>query len=198
MSPKAAVSEIEIALGLSPDDPDVNSWAGVIYMFAQDLPKAISCWEKATIAVDASFWTLRMLGWAYSNGGKPELAQHVARRVIDQTHAVLAADPDNGPAMGALAEAHAILGDKARAHETAELGVLLNPDNFGLNTCLVSAFVLIGDFDHALDALERLLRRPTRQVIGLYKHRVEWLKLREHPRFENLMLAAEAQLAGAN
>jgi adenylate cyclase len=192
----AALAEIEIALKLSPDDVQVNAGAGLIYMFSESLPKAVACYQKATAAEEANFWTLRLLGLAHRTAGETELARQVSQRVIARAHAALLVEPDSGLALGALTEAYAMVGDRERVHETAELATLLDPDNFSMKLCLANAFAVTGDVEHGLDALEHALRHATKRFLAMFKSMpLLFSTLRTHPKFGVLVKDAEARLA---
>ena len=196
--PQAAHEEIEIALKISPEDGGVLSWAGVIYLFSGKETLAIACWKKAAEAERANFWTFRLLSMAYRMIGDAESARQAAERVIPLARAALVVQPDSGLAIGALTEAYAVVGDKERVRENAEYAALLDPDNAVMNACIVSAFVMIGEIESALDALERALRRPSKQFPVLFKTRAIVGALRGNPRFEALIADAEARLARTN
>ena len=191
----AAWSEIEIALRLDPESPEINQWAGIVCLFQQRRDDAIVYWTKATTPADANFWTLRLLALALSLAGDKEGVRRTSQRVVTAAQEVLEHEPDNGLAMGALAEALVNLGEGERAREMVGRGMLLDPDNIPMSTCFVRAMALVPNFEAALDVLEQAVKTISRQFLRSLVSTPDMASLREQPRFKALIAIAEARFA---
>jgi len=90
------------------------------------------------------------------------------------------------------------LGETDRAREWARRAVLIDPDNMTMRYNLACDLVInLGDLDLALEMLAPVCRRCG-------KEQVEWMRtdpdlraLRDDPRFQKMVVDADARLAGA-
>ena len=181
--PEGAWHEIQTALLLDPESFDANSFAGLLRSFQGKYHDAIHYWSKCAAAPDANFWTFRLLMTALLSIGDRAAARMVAERVVGPSQKLLSQEPDNGLAIGSLAEAYAVLGEVEHAREMIGRALLLAPDNTVMMTCLVRALVLLQDFDAALDMFEHAGKIVTRQFVGALTQPPDLAPLREFPRF---------------
>ncbi len=189
-----AAREIDIALSLDPESPEVNQWAGLICMWQRRPADALAHWLKATATPNASFWALRMVAYMQSFHPNKDAARQTSQRVLTATQDILAHDPENGLAMGAVAEALAMLGENERAREMVRFGMLIDPDNTMMKMCFVRAMVLASHIEEALDVFEHAVDMLPRQMMWLWAT-TEMAPLRQHPRFKSLLAVAEARHA---
>ena len=149
-----ALRENEIALRLDPESYDVNLAAGQLYYVLRRFDKAILHYEKAATIADTDFRSAGMLGSCYTAIGDKEGARRAARRALERCEKIVAAEPDNGSAMGFAVGALAVLGEAERAKEWAERAILLDPDNANLRYNFACSLIIdLHDYDAALDLL---------------------------------------------
>jgi tetratricopeptide (TPR) repeat protein len=92
-----------------------------------------------------------------------------------------------------LGIAYAGLGRKEEAVREGKLGVELLPvtkdamKGSGRVEDLARIYVMVGEFDAAIDKLEFLLSRPGQTSIHLLRLDPAWAPLRNHPRFKKLI-----------
>jgi adenylate cyclase len=192
---EAAGSQIENALRLDPESSEVNQWAGLI-RFVQGRPDdALAHWMKAAAPADAGVWTLRMLAFIQSFYPDREALRHTSQRMLTAAQDLLAVEPENGMAMGAMAEGLVSLREIERARETVRFGMLLDPDNIVMTFSFARAMARVPDFDAALDILEHAVKTITRQYLSMFMLDPNMTAFREQPRFKALMAVAEARFA---
>ena len=189
--------EIEIALRLDPQSPDVLQIAGQYYFQTRRFDKAIACWEQAAASLDNDYSSLGMLVGTYLAVGDKEGALSAARRTLARTDPILASEPDNGSAMSFAFNALALLGERDRAKELAERALVLDPDNVNMRYNFACVFVRdLDEIDTALNLLETAFQMARQSaVIDWAKVDVDLDPVREHPRFKAMIAAAEARLA---
>ena len=101
--------------------------------------------------------------------------------------------PSDDRVFGALAIAYAGLGRADDAVRVARDAVALVPperDAFqGMNRVvdLATVYVMVGDFDAALEQLEWLLDNPSSITVGRLRAEPRWDPLRDDPRFQALL-----------
>ena len=127
-----------------------------------------------------------------------EAARRAARRAVDRTERIVAREPDNGSALGVGVLALSVLGEVERAKEWAERARLLDPDNLHMQYDLVCTYVEWGEFDTALDLLERMLEKLPVEFVSWVKVDADVDRVRDHPRFKAILAQAEARLAQAS
>jgi adenylate cyclase len=189
-----AAREIDIALGLDPESPDINQWAGLIRLSQGKPGAALAHWLKAAAPATASFWILRLVAVTQGFRGDTVAARETSERVLASAQHVLIHDPENGLAMGSVAEAHAILGEKERAREMVRFGMLLDPDNTMMKMCFVRAMVLASDIEAAIDVFDHAVDTLPHQMMWMWAT-ADMAPLRQHPRYEALAARAEVRFA---
>jgi TolB-like protein/Flp pilus assembly protein TadD len=113
-------------------------------------------------------------------------ARSVLESKIDQ-------QPEESWLHSSLGIAYAGLGRKQDAITEGNLAVKLASDNAMIYPYrideLARIYVMVGEFDTALDQLELLLSRPAQTTIPLLRLDPAWDPLRNHPRFKKLIEA---------
>jgi len=123
---------------------------------------------------------------------KSELACYDSARIILEKK--VQSRPGDGPFHSFLGIAYAGLGRKEEAIREGKRGMELLPvstdalDGPGLVQSLAQIYVMVGDYDSAIDQLEYLLSIPS-QNISIPYLRIDptWAPLRNHPRFQKLL-----------
>ena len=191
-----AVRENEIALRLDPESYQVNLAAGQLNYVLRRFDQAIRHFEKAATTVETDFRSAGMLVSCYSASGDKEGARRAARRALERCERIVAAEPDNGSAMGFAVGALAALGETERAKEWAERALLLDPDNINLRYNFACTLITdLRDYDAALDLLGPRFETMSIEVLNWVRTDPDLDPIRDHPRFKAMLAAAEARLA---
>jgi tetratricopeptide (TPR) repeat protein len=125
----------------------------------------------------------------------------LAKKYYDEGRNILEAkirqQPDDTRFHSALGIAYAGLGRREDAIREGKLAVELLPVNkdayrgFRRAKDLAQIYVMVGEFDAAIDQLEFLLSIPGDLSVPLVRLEPVWAPLREHPRFKKLLEARE-------
>ncbi len=120
---------------------------------------------------------------------KPKEYYDSARIVLES---LIKEDPDRARLYGFLSLTYAGLGRKQDAIRWAEKAVEINPVSKDVYLGMFSVvdlawtYVLVGEYDLALDKIEYLLSVPSPISIPLLKLDPIWKPLLSHPRFQKL------------
>jgi tetratricopeptide (TPR) repeat protein len=113
-----------------------------------------------------------------------------ARRFLEEKIKV---QPDDSRLHSALGVVYAGLGFKEESIQEAERAVALLPVSKEAyrgtyrEEDLASVYVMVGEYDKAIDKIKYLLSIPGNMSIPLVKLDPRWAPLREHPRFQELL-----------
>ncbi len=124
-----------------------------------------------------------------------ERAQYESAASIPETR--IQQEPNDARFHSALGIAYAGLGRKQDAIREGRLAVKILPVNkdamrgFHRAKDLAQIYVMVGEFDAAIDQLEFLLSIPGGLSVPLLRIEPVWAPLREHPRFKKLLEAKE-------
>ena len=97
--------------------------------------------------------------------------------------------PNEAKRHGRLAECLAWLGEKEAAIAEAKRGTELLPENvdaFDGPVCtqtLAEIYIIVGEYDKALEIIDGLLTRPTQVTVAQLKMSPLWDHVRQNPRF---------------
>jgi adenylate cyclase len=191
-----ASSEIGLALRLAPESFEVNSAAAVLAFRDRKVEDAIRHFEKAMALMDNDLGAPGMLISCYTANGDKAALLRVAQVTLARAEQCLAADPGNGKAMAFGVNALAVLGDKTRAAEWIERALLVDPDNHSVRfNCACALSSRLGDADAAIDLLGPFFARASR---GLIDHAIadsDLDPIRDDPRFQAMLGAAEERVS---
>ena len=191
-----ALHEIEIAVHLDSESYEVNFAAGRLYYVLRRFGEAILHLERAATIVETDFRSAGMLISCHAAIGDKEGARRAARRELERCEKIVAAEPDNGSAMGFAVGALAALGEAERAKEWAERALLLDPDNMNLRYNFACTLITeLHDYEAALDLLGPRFETMGVEVLNWVKTDPDLDRVRDHPRFKAMLAAAEARLA---
>jgi len=191
-----ALRENETALRLDPESYDVNLAAGQLYYVLRRFDEAIRHFEKAAAIVETDYRSAGMLTSSYTAIGDKEGARRAARRALERCEKIVAAEPDNGSAMGFAVGALATIGEVERAKEWAERAILLDPDNLNLRYNFACTLITeLREYDAALDLLGPRFENMPIEVLNWVRTDPDLDAIRDHPRFKAMLAAAEARLA---
>jgi adenylate cyclase len=190
----AADCEIETALRLNPDCWEANKEAARIFYRQGKLSEAIRLLEKATELADSDFHSLGMLTASYLAQGDMTRVRECAEKMVGLIDQVLARDPNNGAAMAFVALSYSALGELERAREYVERAILLDPDNLYMRYNLAWPLIaFFKDKEAALELLEPALAKAGRNLISLAAADRNLDPLRDDPRFQRMLAAANAR-----
>jgi adenylate cyclase len=191
-----AAREIDVALRLDAESAEVNRAAAYLSYRAHRFDDAIRYWEKAGSLVDNDINSFGMLLSCYRTVGDPEGVRRTARRLLERSERVLAQDPNNGSVLGYSVYALAALGESERAQERMHRALLIDPDNLNMRYNFACVLVIhLPDHEAALDMLEPFFAATAQGFLNHAKVDPDFAALRDHPRFQAMVGAAEARLA---
>ena len=188
--------EIEAALERDSESWEVNREAARMHFRAGRIQEAVPYFEKAAALMETDWHNPSMLMTCYHALEDDENLKRAARMTLDRAQLALSHDPTNGAAIAVGASALSMFGERDRAREWIQRGLLLDPENLSMRYNLACALVVeLKDSDAALDVLEVFFER-----VGSPIH-VKHLDvdpdldgIRNHPRFVRMLDAAKERL----
>jgi len=192
-----SLAEHAKALRLDPDGYEVNAAAARCYIPMRLYREAIDCLEKAAAAIESDFWALGMAVQCYEALGDVDAMKSAARRGLARVEKVIVAEPDHGLAIGWGVTALTALGEVERAKEWTSRAMLLEPDNANLRYNLACSMITLGESTMAIDLLAPVLERAQRQNLIWFASDNSLDPIRDDPRLQALLAAAEARLASS-
>lgn len=193
-----AAAEIEVALRLDPESYEVNKSAAYLRVRQQRMNEAIRFYEKAMTLMETDVNSPSMLLTCYTAVGNPQAVVRVARIALARAEKILAQDMNNGAAMGYGVAALACLGEAERAREWISRALLIDPDNMNMRYNFACALTLLKDTEAALEILGPVFETAYINRLNHAKVDTDLDPLRETPRFQAMVAAAEARLATRN
>ncbi len=191
-----AAAEIAVALRLDPESYEVNYRAGFISYGQGRLEDAARHWEKAAALIETDIGASFMLISCYTALGDGENLRRAARIALERAEKAVAQDRSNGFAMGVGVTALAALGEGEQAKDWMNRAFLIDPDNLVMRYnfgCDLAA--TLGDPAAALDMLGPVLERDPGGNAYAAKTDPDFAGLRDDPRFQAMVAAADARLA---
>ncbi|HEY2179036.1 MAG TPA: TIR domain-containing protein [Caulobacteraceae bacterium] len=193
-----AFVEIERALELDPESLEVNLAAGLIFYRERRLAEAMDCFKKVSALTEADFSSSGMLASCLTALGDVEGARRAARVTLGRVEKIVASDRINGHAMAYGADALAVLGEGDRARDWMDRAVLIDPGNWLMRYNFACALSIhLDDLDGALELLDPVMREAPPRLISSAASDPDLDPLRDDPRFQSMLAAAEARVADA-
>ena len=194
---------IDTALRGNSDSWEVNREAARMLFREGRIAESIPYFEKAASLVNSDYYNSAMLVTCYQAIGDKDGTRRAASLAFERAERSLSAEPTNGSAIANGAYALAILGEEDRAREWVERGLLLDPDNLAMRYNMACTLTLaLQDDEAALDVMRPYLERVnTAQQIKHAEADPDFIRLRDHPRFQEMLAATKKRLgltAGAD
>ena len=193
-----ASAEMAIALRLDPESYEVNYRVGSILYERRRLDDAIPYYEKAVALADADLRAAQVLIGCYVARGDRENVQRVATIALERAERAVGQDRNNATALNMGFSAIAALGKTERAKDWMYRGLLISPDNLMMRYYYACALAsALGDPEAALDMLRPVFERGTDWLLQDIAGDPDFASMRDDPRFQAMIAAAEARLAAA-
>jgi adenylate cyclase len=193
--PTSAAAEVASALALDPKSFEVNRAAGRLAYQLHQPGDAIRYFENATKLMEADINSAIMLVSCYTAIGDTAGAQRAAQLVAQRAEEVLEKDPNNSTVLGYSAYALAVLGEGERAKARMNRALLIDPDNFNMRYNFGCALcVSLKDKEGALEVLAKIFDTVNEKFLPYVKGDPDLELLRDDPRYQAMVAAAEARL----
>jgi len=148
--------------------------------------KACRRYEQVMRVRPEDFQAPLLVAQIYSDLGREKEAELARRRGVQLAEEHLALNPDDSRALYMAANGLVGLGEREKGLEWARRAVTMEPEEPMLLYNVGCIYSLAGQFDEAMDTLERAARNGLTQK-GWYEHDSNLDPLREHPRFKALL-----------
>ena len=195
---KAAATEVAIALELNPESYEVNRSAGRLNYQLHRYQDAVRFYEKSAGLMEADLNSASMLISGYTALGDTAGMRRSAQLALKRAEAVLVHDQNNSMVAGYSAYALAAMGEGERAKARMTRALLIDPDNFNMRYnfgCALCTY--LKDKEAALEMLGRVFENITDTFLPYAKADPDLQLLRDDPRYQAMVAAAEAKLSAA-
>jgi adenylate cyclase len=197
--PEEAERQIKAALRLDPESWEVNKEAARLLSRSGKMREAIPYYEKAAALMEGDYHSTGMLQTCFGAIGDEQGIKRAAKMALERIERALAQDPAIGSALGFGVASLAALGDGDRAKEWTKRALLMDPDNPWMRwnlACAMSRW--LGDKDAAIELLTGLADRLSPSMVTYLRLDTDLDPLRDDPRFEALVTAAEERVASTS
>lgn len=193
-----AAVEAAAALRLDAESYEVNRTAAFLSFRQRRLEDATRFFEKAMALMETDYNSAIMLTSCYAAVGDSDSARRVAQIGLARVERAVAQEKSNGAAMGYGVVALAVLGQVERAKEWMAHALLIDPGNMNMRYNFACTAVRdLKEPDTALDLIAPFLATTTIDFLSHAKADPDFDSLRDDPRFNAMIAAAEARLAEA-
>jgi adenylate cyclase len=194
----SAAAEVARAVALDPESYEVNRAAGRLNYQLHQPGDAIRYFEKAAKLMEADINSASMLSSCYAAVGDAVGARRAAQLAAQRAEEVLEKDPNDSTVLGYSGYALAVLGEGDRAKARMNRALLIDPDNFSMRYNFGCALCLsLKDKEAALEVLAKVFDTITEKFLPYAKGDPDLELLRDDPRYQAMVAAAEARLAAA-
>jgi adenylate cyclase len=195
---EAAAAEISVALDLDPDSYEANRAAARLNYQLNRYDDAVRLYEKATSLMEADLNSASMLISCYAALGNTAGMRRAAELSLKRAETILSRDQHNAGVVAYSALALAALGEGERAKARMNRAMLMDPENFNARynfACALSQY--LKDKKGALEMLGHVFETISDAFLPYAKADPDFEFLRDDPRYQAMVAAAEARLAAA-
>ncbi|MGH8216204.1 MAG: TIR domain-containing protein [Rhodanobacteraceae bacterium] len=194
----AAESEAAVALNLDPESYEANRTAARVNYQLHHFEDAIRLYEKAASQMEADLNSANMLISCYMAVGNQAGTRRAADRSFKRAEVILARDQNNPGILAYSAYALMALGEADRAKARMKRALMIDPDHFNMRYNFACALcVLLKDKEAALEMLRSVYAMITDAFLPYAKVDPDLNLLHDDPRYQAMVVAAEARLAPA-
>jgi adenylate cyclase len=186
-----ARGEIGVALRLEPESADARWIAALILRSQSSYKEAIDHLKYVVTHYPDGLVPAGVLMMTCLDDGDAPSAVSAAKRVAPIAQHTLQEHPAYGTALGYLAIARAILGERERAEEIVRQALTADPGNSTMRILLVSALGELGDLDGAYALFTDLLDTANAAQVRYFR-RVAHSVIHADPRFQCALEAARS------
>jgi adenylate cyclase len=194
----AAAAEAAVALKLDPESYEANRTAARVDYQLHRIQDAIRLYEKAAQLMETDLNSANMLISCYTALGDAANTHRAAELSFKRAEAILARDQNNVGVLAYSTYALAAMGESGRAKSRMNRALMIDPDNFNMRynfACVLCA--QLKDKEAALEMLQPVFAAITDAFLPYAKADPDFTLLRDDPRFNAMVAAAEARLAAA-
>jgi len=191
-----AAAGIAVALDLDPESYEANRAAARLNYQLNRFEDAVRLYEKAGSLMEADLNSATMLISCYAALKNAAGMRHAAELSLKRAEAILARDQHNSGVVAYSALALAALGEGERAKARMNRALLMEPENFNARynfACALSQY--LKDKKAALEMLDSVFATISDAFLPYAKADPDFEFLRDDPRFNAMVAAAEARLA---
>jgi adenylate cyclase len=192
-----AEEEIEIAFRLDPQSVESNMGAGTLAMLTRQFERAARHFETAGNGDESDLRGYQMALQCLQATGDSAGGTRVAKATLERAEKRIAAEPGDGSAYAAGANALATMGEAERARAWVEHAILLEPEDMRMHYNLACAMVRIGDFEKTFDLLAIVLEETGEPMLRWAERDNDLDPLREMDRFNAILDKARKRLTTA-
>ena len=193
---EATAAEVAVALELDPESNEANRSAARLNYQLGRYQDAIRFYEKAASLMEGDQNSANMLISCYTAVGDTASMRRSAELALKRAEVILAKDQYNASVLAYSAFSLAALGEGERAKARMNRALLIQPDNFNVRynfACSLTRY--LDDKEAALAMLGPVFGSITEAFLSYAKTDPDFVSLRDDPRFQAMVAAAEARLA---
>ncbi len=182
-----ALAEFERAIEIDPNSFEAHYFFARACFAQNQMERAAALFERAATLKPDDYQAQAMLVMIYRSLGREREIPAVARKVVEIAERELTQHPENPrPAYlgaGALME----LDERDRARDWLSRATAIDPDDILTQYNVACVYSKLGDYEAALDLLERLLPHANHETKSWIKHDSDFDALRSHPRYQRVL-----------
>ncbi|WP_407941719.1 TPR end-of-group domain-containing protein [Mesorhizobium neociceri] len=182
-----AEREFELAIANNPNLFEAHYFYARTFLVQGKPEQAVRYYERAAEIKPEDFQSVNFLQAAYRSLGRPEQVKDAARRTVERAERELARNPENPRPAYLGANALAVLGNIERARDWASRALAIDPDDILTQYNIACLYCLFGEFDGALDLLERLLPHANQDTKAWTRQDSDFEPLHSLPRWQTVL-----------
>jgi adenylate cyclase len=188
-----AEKEFERAIALDPDSFEAHYFCARASFTQGKLERAAKFFERSAEIKPDDYQSAILLIQIYRSLGRHEDIPEVARKGIERCEREMILHPEDPRPACLGVTALLALGEKERAREWISRALALEPYDLNTQYNVACAYTDMGEFDAALDLLERILPKSGQEIQEWIKYDSDFDPLRNHPRYAKVL-----ELTGAD